>query len=314
MANEKTTGESLIDEKYYSLFFSCYVFLFAFVFLTKLFWFDYTKQYFVSILLVSAIPLWMFVYYYIQGAFEHCYKHSLKCLFIGLNQNTDIFGFDSKNILIDFVISSFILANCYFFCEKKIIILPGNFYDPDTGEVILHPVVYLLVFVIAFYGSHAGAITIRLINFFKSCLSRGLRNRYSDEWYLEARILRDFFDVLIIATYVLCGAMYVAVLIGPHDEGITAPLISFLAFMILWPLGIHVFYRIYMQFLKEKIVESRIFYNGLKILKKDIVNRQYLNLIFAGKNERNSGFAVILSIIYTIAQIVLVLVEIYDLI
>lgn len=269
---------------------------------------DYVLQYFITFFLVSVVPMWGFIYWVFMVIYKYYYKHCIKNIFKNIDQEPDlkkIFGINKSNLIIDIIISLIIMISYFYFGINRIITLPREVRDNVW--------IYSLGLIPTIYGSHSGSIMIKMIWEAKSFLSKEINEQYIDIWFLEIRKLKQFLNIYIMNTYILCGLMYIAVLMGPHEDGIKAPLIIFLFFLILWPLTIHFFCRVYLMIIKEKIMDkkySNLIEGNISIevidIEKDVQNRKNILKLFSGRNENFKNYSLVVSSIVSILQIVII--------
>lgn len=269
---------------------------------------DYVLNYFISVFLISVIPMWTVVYVFLRNIYEHYYTTCIIEIF-EIKDNggiiSRIFGLNKKNVIISLGISSFIFFCYIYFGENCVIIMPEVFK--------IRVRCYIWGVLPVLYGSFSGAIMVRAMseawNFLKSSINR----RYIDNYLFNLKKLKYFLNISIASTYAMCLLMYITVLLGPRKENeISQPLVLFLLFLILWPLIIHIFCRIYFVMVREKCFEEKICETGnitVQELSEELKKRKRMTRLFSDHDERYKSFSLLLSVLLSISQIIVLFIE-----
>ena len=278
----------------------------TFIFAHIVFGIEYVLKYYISVFIVSTIPLWIIVYCFLKMIYKHYYYNCIIKIF-EIKEDKEIinriFGLNTINIFICCGISVFILACYVYFGENGIILLPE--------EMDSYIPCYFLGIVPIVCGSFAGAITIRVImeawNFFQ----HDINEKNIDNYLVLLLKLRRFLYISVIATYAMCLAMYVVVLVGPisstEDKVIQQPLLLFLFVLILWPLAVHIFCRQYLERVKTKCFEARFGNIGkttADMLQEEIDKRKYIARLFSDSSDRYKNYSLLVSFLISISQII----------
>lgn len=265
---------------------------------------EYVLKYFVSVFLVSMIPMWIVLYYGLRKIYEYYFFNCLTRIF---NIKKDkailnrIFGINHTNVAITLLISIFIMSCLVYFGENGIIIIENNL----NSRVYC----YLWAGVPFVCGSFAGVIAIRAINEARFFLKSKINVGHVSEHVVLLRKLKMFLDIAIVVAYFVCISMYSVVLVGPQTgQKMQQPLILFLVFMAVWPLIIHIFCRVYMQLVREKCFREK--YKNMDALsseqlKEEIKKRKYITRLFTGYNVGYKNYSLVLSFLLSFVQIVL---------
>ena len=263
----------------------------------------FVLDYFISVFVVSIIPMWNILYILLRKIFAYYYSNCVAKIFkVNKEDNiTDrIFGINAINLVITISITAFILICYIYFVENGII------FFPQELDRRLYRYGYCLGIIPSLCGSFAGAIAIRTIYEAWNFLKNDIYKKSLFEFILLLKNLKKFLDISIISTYMMCIAMYLAVFEGPYDS-VGQPLILFLVFLALWPLAVHIFCRIYLTIVSEKCFEK---FNYAKIkssdIKEEIRKIKNMSSIFAIDDGQYKNLSMFCSLVFSVSQIIII--------
>ena len=264
---------------------------------------EYVSKYFISIFLISIIPMWTIIYYFLKRIYNYYYVNCIKKIFVLNGENNpiqDIFGMNVSNSIISIIICIILLACLIYFKNANIIFF--------SGQVKTDSIVYALAIIPFLFGSFSGAIMIKSLIHARMYLKNEIVDSCKKNYIYLLYKLKTFLNISIIATYVLCMSMYVVVLLGPRTNSkVDQSLILFLIFLIAWPLVTHIFCRIYLTLVRVKILRSQ--YSKVNKVGKQLKRDRKMLLWLTGGNDNYKLFSLIGSIIISILQIVIVYIK-----